>query len=55
MPNSKCEKYEGVVCKNYLFGKSVFIDAFQQQNEMEDQIGQALKLFCKFFIKLAPY
>lgn len=52
MPESKCEQYSGVVCKDYLDGKSILVDAFQQQTGMEEELNQALNLFCKFIKRI---
>ena len=48
-PRGKCEKYRGLVCGNYLNDVSIFVDSFESQEEMENQIKQALTQICECF------
>lgn len=40
----KCELYEGYACAQYLKGKYIYVESFQDQKQMEQQITAALTL-----------
>lgn len=43
----KCEAYTGNACSKYIGNRKVYVDAFQNQEEMEKQITSALTLIGK--------
>ena len=49
-PRGKCEKYRGLVCANMLNGVNIFVDSFENQEEMEGQIKQTLTQICKLHV-----
>ena len=50
IPEGKCEIYQGKACASLLAGKSIYVDPFLTQSEMEEEIHQALNYISKFSV-----
>ena len=47
IPAGKCEKYKGLVCSQFLHGVNIFIDSFENQEDKENLIKNALQNICE--------
>ena len=50
IPTGKCEKFKGEACKSLLAGELVYVDPFQTQAQMEEEISIALSHLSKFLL-----